>query len=274
MTKFVILAAPRTGSYLLVDLLKQQKGVICYGEIYKKNVVEIAPEYRERLGAELMDVARRDADPLGFYNRLYERTPDDITGFKVFRAHGKAVVQSLLLNSSVKKVFLSRNPVQSYISLRMAQVTEKWTNRTNPEGTKTAKLTISLYNLIRHISEQKSWSDICRNASLLSKSDFLFLDYADLFDAASREKLAKFLGMERWDDSIKPTTHKQITKDYGEVVANWKKLNKFLQDIGTGVDDRFIDFTNRFSGVPTEDAAATRPATAGRREVAVQSAVA
>lgn len=247
MTKFVILAAPRTGSYLLVDLLKQHKGVVCYGEIYKESVVEITAEYRDRVGADMRDVQQRDADPIGFYNKLYGLTPDDITGFKIFRTHGSPLIRALLLDHSVKKVFLSRNPVQSFVSLKMAQVTGKWINKNDPTGTRVQKVRVNVCDLVSHITGQKSWFDFCRTICRFHRSHFMLVDYADLSDPATLQRLADFLGMGDWNEGIQPGVFKQITKDYAEIVANWPRIEQFMRSFGVGINDRFVEFSDRFS---------------------------
>ena len=48
--RFVILCHPRTGSYLLTDILNRQNGVICHEEIFKRNRVELEEQYLEKLG--------------------------------------------------------------------------------------------------------------------------------------------------------------------------------------------------------------------------------
>ncbi|OBX36642.1 hypothetical protein A8U91_00985 [Halomonas elongata] len=71
MNKFIIACLPRTGSYRLVDILNQQEGVVCHGEVFKKTGIELNDEYLKEVSLTEEDIKRRDADPASFMGELF-----------------------------------------------------------------------------------------------------------------------------------------------------------------------------------------------------------
>ena len=69
MTRFVILAAPRTGSNLLCTLLNSHPQVLCHHEVFNPGGVFTALDYHGD-GLHVDALAQRDADPLAFLDRV------------------------------------------------------------------------------------------------------------------------------------------------------------------------------------------------------------
>src|SRR5262245_39883207 len=82
--KFVIVTLPRSGSYNLVSLLNSAPDIVCHGEIFKRDAVEVRPLHLEKMGFKTEDVAERDAKPGAFLQRLRGLNARKIVGFKMF----------------------------------------------------------------------------------------------------------------------------------------------------------------------------------------------
>ena len=52
--KFVIVTLPRSGSYNLVSLLNSAPDIICHGEVFKRDVVELRPLHLEKMGMKAL----------------------------------------------------------------------------------------------------------------------------------------------------------------------------------------------------------------------------
>ena len=71
MTRFVILAAPRTGSNLLCTMLNGHAEILCHHEIF--NPHGIFYSWDRRVGSiDLGTLEERRRDPIGFLDRVWE----------------------------------------------------------------------------------------------------------------------------------------------------------------------------------------------------------
>lgn len=125
--RFVVLAAPRSGSNMLCTLLGTHPDIVCHHELYNPAGSFYALDYRDSefsLGSQ----AFRDARPLAFLRRLWTAHPDAAcVGFKMTHYQRPAVFQHLLDDAGVKKIVLKRrNPVRCHVSRLIAQRRNLW----------------------------------------------------------------------------------------------------------------------------------------------------
>ena len=132
---FAILAAMRTGSNLLEKTLETLGDTDCYGEAFNPAFIS-RPGTSEVLGHT---VASRDADPLGFLERMISARPDRITGFRIFADHNRSVMRRLLADPRCTRILLIRDPLDSWVSLQIARKTGQWMLR-DPSRRRTAKI--------------------------------------------------------------------------------------------------------------------------------------
>ena len=83
--EFVVFCDARTGSYNLVNRLNSCADVVCHGEIFKKNGIEVSKLHRRRL--TVRDTRTRDTDPVAFIRELRALNPARHFGFKIFSVH-------------------------------------------------------------------------------------------------------------------------------------------------------------------------------------------
>ncbi len=117
---FVVLAEMRTGSNLLEEQINRLDGVHCAGELFNPRFVG-HPKQAAFLG---VDLAARDRDPLALVAAL--RAQPGLTGFRLFHDHDPRVVAHLLADPRCAKIVLTRNPLDSYISRKIAAETNQW----------------------------------------------------------------------------------------------------------------------------------------------------
>jgi len=127
--RFVIIAAPRTGSTHLVNLLGRQPDIQCHGEVFgKKRVLYRGRTSDRNKGLDDELFAHRATDWKSFLNRIYamDRGRDHV-GFKIFEQHGRHIVTHLVAEKPIKKIFLYRpNLLAAYASLLSAKTTGVW----------------------------------------------------------------------------------------------------------------------------------------------------
>jgi hypothetical protein len=101
--KFVIIACPRTGTNHFIALLNSAPGMCCHSEVFHKHSVFFKCEAKPELMRE------RDADPIGFLNRLYETTDAEAVGFKIFIDHNDKVLEHCIDDPEIACIVLYRH---------------------------------------------------------------------------------------------------------------------------------------------------------------------
>ena len=129
---FVVFAEMRTGSNFLEANLNAIPGVMCYGEAFNPAFVGNANK-QDMLGVSL---AQRDADPQVLLKAM--RRQDGMTGFRYFHDHDPRVFALVVDDPTVAKVILTRNPLESYISWKIARESNQW-RTTSAANIKTAR---------------------------------------------------------------------------------------------------------------------------------------
>lgn len=134
---FVIVGAMRTGSNLLQDYLNQCGGMKCHGELFNPSFIN-GPDRRHLYG---VTVAERDADPAQLLIKILEhREQATAIGFRFFDKHLEAGLEEWMKLPQLSIVTLTRDPLESFISLQNALTTNQWLLRKDSER-KTAQWT-------------------------------------------------------------------------------------------------------------------------------------
>jgi LPS sulfotransferase NodH len=96
LTRFVILAAPRTGSNWLCSLLNSHPGILCHHEVFNPNGIFYALDFRD--GAfDLGTIEERNRRPLEFLSRIWQHPlGTNCVGFKMTRGQDEHVLQAVL----------------------------------------------------------------------------------------------------------------------------------------------------------------------------------
>ena len=135
---FVMFAEMRTGSNHLEESLNSLPDVICYGEVY--NPVFLGQHNRfDLLG---YDMDRREADPIGLLDAIMAQS-DGLPGLRLFHDHDARVVARVLPDPRIAKIILTRNPLDSYVSRKIASETGQW-RLTDARHHKTARIRFDL----------------------------------------------------------------------------------------------------------------------------------
>ena len=120
-TSFVVFAGMRTGSNLLEATLNGLKGVTCFGEAFNPYMMGW-PDNDRLLGFSAQD---RQDDPLALLARILGK-PDHLSGFRYFFDHDPRVFDAIIADRNCAKIILTRNPLDSYVSTRLAWETNQW----------------------------------------------------------------------------------------------------------------------------------------------------
>ena len=119
-TSFVVLAEMRTGSNFLETNLNALEGVTCHGEAFNPHFIGY-PNSTEILGISQQG---REDDPHQLLAAI--RDDADLGGFRYFHDHDPRILDTILDDPQVAKIILTRNPLDSYVSWKIAQATGQW----------------------------------------------------------------------------------------------------------------------------------------------------
>ena len=234
---FVILSSERTGSNLLVSKLNALESITCHGEIFNPSFVGLDKHYHEITGIGRSDTVKRDQDRERFIEKLQTENQKKILGFKFFPGHGDRTHHTILADTKIKKIFLRRNVIQSYISRKIALESGVWmintTNNMDLLRTQKEKAGIKVefkppeFRQFRK-ALLKYWKI---NIESLEQSSQSYFDlwYSNINDSGTFLNLIEFIGCTSGDMNKLPSgsTVKQTPADLKQKVSNYDQLEQF-----------------------------------------------
>ena len=127
MNRFVILAAPRSGSNMLCTMLGSHPRILCHHELFNPKGVRLALPLRGS-AFTLGSIDERERDPIAFLERAWQANMGfSCVGFKLTHRQNEAVFRRMLEDRSVAKVVLGRrNRLKTYVSYRMSEALGEW----------------------------------------------------------------------------------------------------------------------------------------------------
>lgn len=118
---FVIFGTMRTGSNLLERTLGACEGLSAEGEVFNEIFIG-KPDRVRHLGWTL---AERKADPVGYLEVVLAEARG-IPGFRIFDRHDAAMIDHAARDPDCARIVLTRDPLDSYLSLKIAAETGQW----------------------------------------------------------------------------------------------------------------------------------------------------
>lgn len=211
-------AEMRTGSNLLESNLNALEGVTCHGEAFNPHFVGY-PNRSELFG---MDLAAREADPAELLRRMRAGTPG-LSGFRYFHDHDARVCDMVLSDPACAKIILTRNPLESYVSWKIAQTTGQW-KLTNAKNLKTARARFEPEEFEGHLQALQEFQlRLMRGLQTTGQTAF-YIDYEDLQDIDVLNGVATFLGVPGRLQALDGTLKKQNPEEIAEKVSNPREM--------------------------------------------------
>jgi len=187
-TSFVILAEMRTGSNLLETYLNEAPGITCHGELFN-------PSFIDRPRAEQVcgyDFARRESDPLGLLAAV--RAQGGLVGFRLFHDHDMRIRDHVLDDPACAKIVLTRNPLEMYVSRRIAAATDQW-RLFNVARHRSARVRFEATEFADLLHQLQATQALILHRLQVSGQSAFFIHYDDLGDLAVINGLLAWLGL-------------------------------------------------------------------------------
>ena len=186
---FVVFAEMRTGSNLLEAALNDLPGVTCHGEAFNPALIGY-PNKTELLG---ISRAARDEDPLVLWRRI--REAEGLNGCRYFHNHDPRVLGAMLDDPRCAKIVLTRNPAESYTSLKIARATNQW-RLGDAAQRKEALAHFDAAEFETHLEVLQAFQVQLMHALQTTGQTAFYIDYEDAQDLQVLNGLAQWLGVE------------------------------------------------------------------------------
>ena len=248
---FVVFAEMRTGSNALEEAINQVPGLLCHGEAFN-------PVFAGHHGqASLLgiDLAAREADPLALLAAMRAEGAG-LPGFRFFHDHDPRVLDAVLPDPRCAKVILTRDPLEAYVSLKIARATGQW-KLTDAADRKVAKARFDAAEFAEMRERHAVFRHRVRRALKLSGQTAFEIDYAEIGDVDVVNGLAAFLGAEGRVSRLEGRLKRQNPEPLRERVENPREMEAALGG-GAGADAPAPE-PARGARVPTYVAAAHAP---------------
>lgn len=252
--RFIVLADMRTGSNFLESNLNAMPGVFCHGEAFNPHFIG-KKDQAEYLGVS-MDL--RESDPLALI-RAMDAATGGMAGFRFFHDHDPRVLAHALADRRCAKVVLTRNPLESYVSLKIARATGQW-KLGDARRRREAQARFEAAEFEDHVAQLQVFQLHIQRALQTNGQTAFYIGYEDVGDLEVLNGLAAFLGvpgrLDALDDRVKkqnPEPLEDLVENPAEMAAGLARLDRFNLGRTPNFEPR------RGAGVPGWVAAAAAP---------------
>jgi LPS sulfotransferase NodH len=219
---FIVLAGMRTGSNLLEVNLNALDGVSCHGEAFNPSFIGY-PQVPDLLGINL---ETREKDPLLLLERI--KHSDTLAGFRFFSDHDPRILETCLQDPRCAKVTLDRNPVESFVSWKIAQATGQW-KLTNATESKSQSIDFDADDFDRHLAAVSVFHRHVQRTLQVTGQTAFRLNYDDLRDVDVVNGLAAYLGTSSRLSNINKRLKKQNPAPLSAKVRNFNEMQQALR---------------------------------------------
>ena len=221
---FVVFAEMRTGSNFLEANLNRFQDLQCYGEAFNPHFIGY-PKDTEVLG---VTQAMRDADP-GRLIESIKSNPKGLGGFRFFFDHDPRALDMCLDDPRCAKVILTRNPLDSYVSWKIAQATGQW-KLTNVKRHKDSKIAFDASEFEHYVGQLQDFQVMLLNRLQTTGQTAFYVAYDDLKSVEIINGLARFLGSEDQLQRLDASLKKQNPKPLEDKVSNFTDMVSAVEE--------------------------------------------
>lgn len=221
-TSFVVFAEMRTGSNHLEANLNALDGVSCLGELFNPHF--IGTQGRDSMFG--IDLAGRERDPHRLLRRLRRRS-EGLAGFRYFHDHDARILPDLLDDPGCAKIILTRNPLESYVSLKIAQATGQW-KLTHVRNRRTAQAVFDADEFADHLEAIQAFQARLLHELQRRGQTAFHIGYEDLQDVEVLNGLASWLGAKGRLSAPDGTLTRQNPEPLEEKVANPEAMREAI----------------------------------------------
>lgn len=211
---FIVFAEMRTGSNFLEANLNAMDGIACHGEAFNPHFLGY-PKTTDILG---ISQGQRDADPNVLLDAI-RNAPGALGGFRYFHDHDPRILDTCLDDPNCAKVILTRNPLDSYVSWKIAQETGQW-KLTDAKSRKDGRAHFDAAEFEAHVHALQAFQVTLLNRLQVSGQTAFYIAYEDLQSVDVMNGLAKYLGVAPSLEGLDKNLKKQNPSPIADKVNN------------------------------------------------------
>ncbi|MBE0453406.1 sulfotransferase family 2 domain-containing protein [Roseovarius autotrophicus] len=219
---FVIFAEMRTGSNFLETNLNAFGGITCHGEAFNPHFIGY-PNRTEILG---LTQAQRDEDPARLIGAIKAQTAG-IGGFRYFHDHDPRVLDLVIDDPRCAKIVLTRNPIDSYVSWKIAQATGQW-KLTNVKRRRDSTVIFDETEFETHLAALQAFQLLLLNRLQTCGQTAFYVHYDDLQSVEVMNGMARYLGCEARLESLDASLKPQNPEPLESKVENFEAMARAL----------------------------------------------
>lgn len=222
---FVVFAEMRTGSNFLEANLNAFDGLACHGEAFNPHFIGY-PNVDSILG---INQAARDDDPKRLLREI-KKTPE-LSGFRYFHDHDPRIFDRIMEDRKCAKIILTRNPVDSYVSWKIAKSTGQW-KLTDAKARKDGKAKFDMAEFSAHLEALQDFQVTLLNRLQVTGQTAFYVAYEDLQSVEVMNGLATWLGVSARLEALDKSLKVQNPAPLSSKVSNFGQMQEAL----TGLD--------------------------------------
>ncbi len=222
---FIVFAEMRTGSNFLESNLNALDGVNCHGEAFNPHFIGY-PNRTDVLGVSQPE---RDDDPARLIDAI-RNGPGVLNGFRYFHDHDPRVLELALEDVRCAKIILTRNPLDSYVSWKIARETGQW-KLTNIKRRREAQARFDSTEFTDYVGKLQEFQIVLLNRLQRSGQTPFYLSYEDLDQLDVINGLAKWLGVESRLERLNQSLTRQNPAPVLSKVTNPDDMKAALADL-------------------------------------------
>ena len=230
-TRFVILAAPRSGSNMLCTMLDSHPSILCHHEIFNPKGIRLALRLRDT-EFTLGTVALREQDPRRFLEQVWAtRLGYPCVGFKFTHRQNELVFRHLLADSTVAKVVLRRqNRMKKYVSYRISEALAEW-EVYRPQDLVRDRPTIRVdpEQFLERVAFDDAYYNEIRGAVEAGGHPWIEISYESLFSVDEQNTVLEFLGLMPCATGLEIRSIKQNSSDLRNLIENYDALLRYFE---------------------------------------------
>jgi len=226
---FVLIGMMRSGSNFLERKLNLLPDIRCHGELFNPTFVGISDDFPGGLaGYRREDIISRNKNEPQFLKSIAEASGRKHFGFRLFIDHSSKIISETLYNPDIKKIVLTRNLLEAYVSLQNARETGTWLV-TGEQKVKPSVVKVEVDDLLCFALRQSMFYNDILTILNRTGQDFEHLDYTEIKQLERLNKIANFLGSEHGFSKVEEPIKKQATGPLNERVEDYQGLVNELQ---------------------------------------------
>lgn len=221
---FVICAEMRTGSNLLEANINRFADLHCLGEAFNPSFIGY-PKSDDMLGLTLEDREKSPEDLIAVV-----KAADGLCGFRFFSDHDRRAADICLPDPRCAKIVLTRNPVDSFVSWKIARATGQW-KLTNATHAKSEQVHFNGTEFATYLSRLQGFQRHLLRVLQSTGQTAFYLSYDDLNDLEILNGLARFLGIDEQLQGLDRKLKKQNPAPAIEKVTNPDEMISALSKV-------------------------------------------